>query len=138
MDVFVNYKQEILLKDSGGKNHIAIAKFDTGADNCSIDEALAKKLKLDGNIVGEAEIINANGSDDRPIIEIEIILKDREDISIKTYATLADRSNLDTPLLIGRNALQQEEGEEIRFFVDPNVEKVARQLKNIAEQIKKS
>lgn len=134
-NVVLNYMQKVLLRDANGKTNEIIAKFDSGADNCSLDETLAKNLGLDKNQVAEAEIINANGEDIRPVVEISFTLPEKE-ITIKTFATLADRSDLDSPFLVGRNALQPQEGEEetLKFLIDPK--KTASELYRIARYLK--
>ena len=125
-----------MIQDQDNRFHDVLAKFDSGADNCSLDEKLAEELGLNQNFVAEADIINANGSDKRPVIEILFQLKDNS-IKIKTYATLADRSDLDCPLLIGRNALQP--NEELRFLINPETafKKASKKLLYIATKIYK-
>lgn len=130
--IVVPYFLEVQLKDDKEKIHLVKAKVDSGADNCSIDENLAKKLGLceNNDIVAEADIVNANGIDKRPVIKINFIINDE---SIKTFATVADRGNLDCPLLIGRSALKNE---KFKILIDP-LQKVANQLKTIASFLKK-
>jgi len=135
MDILLPYMQSIEILGDNGEFVEVLAKFDSGADNCSLDETTAQKLGLNKNFIAEADIINANGTDKRPIIEIMLKLKDN-DIKIKTLATLADRSELDSVLLIGRNALQPTQ--DLRFLINPKsaaLKKTANMLKNIAKKL---
>lgn len=86
------------------------ARIDSGATKSSIDEQLAKQLGI-GPILGEKTIRNAHGSVKRKIVEVTILLSDKE---ITEKFTIADRSNLRFPVLIGRNVLRK------GFLIDPN------------------
>jgi len=85
------------------------ARIDTGATKSSIDIELAKKLNL-GPVIGNKTIKNAHGSVKRDLIEVEIKIAGK---LLREKFTLADRSNLKYPLLIGRNILQHD------FLIDP-------------------
>ncbi|RME52275.1 hypothetical protein D6783_05350 [Candidatus Woesearchaeota archaeon] len=87
----------------------ATAKVDTGATKSSLDVHLAAKLKL-GPIIETRLVKNANGNKVRPIIEACIIIRGRE---LCAQFTLADRSHLKYPVLLGQNILKN------GFLIDP-------------------
>lgn len=125
------YLDVVILGSPDVESHTVSAKVDSGADNCSLDIRLAQKLGLAEaeEVVAEADIINANGVDKRPVVEIEFEL---EGIKIKTLATIADRTNLDCPFLIGRSALKND---EVRFLIDP-LKRASSNLKKLAKNIR--
>lgn len=132
-DIIVPYFLPVHLKNDEGKEIVVEAKVDSGADNCSLDEKLAKELGLNDHddVVAEADIVNANGVDKRPVIQIHFNLGGEE---IKTLATVADRSELDCPFLIGRSALKND---NVRFLVDP-LKKIAYDLRKLASQLRET
>ena len=83
------------------------ARIDTGAVRSSIDRNLAEGLGLleKENILWERRYAyrSAAGKQSRPVIGIKMRLAGR---IIKTSASVANRSRLSTPLLVGRNDLQ--------------------------------
>ncbi len=79
------------------------ARIDTGASMCSIDENLAKELKL-GPKVRDRKVKSATGRTIRPVFRIRIKLKNRE---FEAEFTVIDRSHMKYPMLIGRNILKQ-------------------------------
>jgi len=94
--------------DNKSSMHVQ-ARIDSGATKSSIDINLAKKLGL-GPVIGEKAIRNAHGRAVRQLIKVSI------DIAGKTITekfTLADRSGLRFPVLIGRNILKK------GFLIDP-------------------
>ena len=91
------------------KKELVKARIDTGATKSSIDQDLAKKLGL-GPIVGEKTVRNAHGTAKRKIVELTIQIADK---IITEEFTIADRSNLRFPMLIGRNILRHD------FLIDP-------------------
>ena len=129
-DVVVPYYMNVNLYDDKGEKVSVVAKIDSGADNCSIDEKLAKDLGLSDrdDILAEADIANANGVSKRPVIRIEFEVSE---YNIETVATVSDRSSLDCPLLIGRSALKHD---SVRFLINP-LEKAATLLKRVASRI---
>lgn len=86
-----------------------LARIDTGAAKSSIDSKLVYKLKL-GPVLSVKKVSNAHGTTLRPVIEAEIKIKRKK---IKSLFTVADRSHMKYPILIGRNVLRQ------GFLIDP-------------------
>lgn len=79
------------------------ARIDSGATKSSIDINLAEQLGL-GPVIGEKTIRNAHGRVTRKLIEVTIELAEK---TITEKFTLADRSTLRFPVLIGRNILKK-------------------------------
>lgn len=79
------------------------ARIDTGASKSSIDEQLAKELGL-GPVLGEKKIRNAHGSSSRKFVDVTIELAGRK---FTEHFTIADRSSMRFPVLIGRNILRK-------------------------------
>jgi alpha-L-glutamate ligase-like protein len=80
------------------------AKVDTGAWRTSIDRNLAKSLGLltKENILWAKTYKSVLGAERRPVINITFYLGGRK---IRTIASVADRSNLRSQLIIGRRDL---------------------------------
>lgn len=100
-----------------GKKRIkAKARVDTGALRSSIDRELAREAGLlkDDNILWRNKYAyrSASGKQSRPVIGLTFRLAGRK---IKTSASVADRSKLTTPVLIGRQDLAG-------FLVNPSEE----------------
>lgn len=89
------------------------ARVDTGAVRSSIDKDLAEKLGLlsKSNILWKDrfEYRSASGLQVRPVVGIEFTVAGRK---IKSSVSVANRSKLSTPFLIGRNDM-------IGFLVNP-------------------
>ncbi|MBI4267987.1 MAG: ATP-dependent zinc protease, partial [Chloroflexi bacterium] len=87
-----------------------VARIDTGADSSSIDERFAVSLGFIPNREETRKIVTEVGTTERPTIRLRYFLGNRE---ISTQATVTDRSNLATRVLIGKSDLQG-------FVVDPS------------------
>ena len=85
------------------KNITVLARIDTGAKRCSIDKKLADKIGV-GKIRTYKTVRSALGKTTRPLVKIKLKLKGK---AFYSYCTLADRSRLKYPALIGRNVLRQ-------------------------------
>tara|TARA_B100000315_G_C14354280_1_gene485440 strand:+ start:390 stop:713 length:324 start_codon:yes stop_codon:yes gene_type:complete len=86
------------------------ARIDTGARRCSIDRELAKKIGL-GPVVGQRRYRSAHGKSSRPVVQGDILIKGK---NVPVLINLADRSHMQYPLLIGREALKE------GFIINPN------------------
>jgi hypothetical protein len=95
-----------------GQRHqrTALARIDTGAHSNSLDRDLAKELGM-GPVVKTAIVKSAIGSHSRPVVMLEIRLAG---VRIRGRFTLADRTRMKYPVLIGRNILRN------GFLIDPN------------------
>lgn len=97
------------------KEYLTRAKIDTGALSTSIDERLAKKLKITDIILSEEDTIqikkvsSALGEEERVYFPLSFILAGEK---INTYASITDRSDQKYPILIGRRDLK-------RFLINP-------------------
>lgn len=111
--------EEIYVKSGEGKKVKIQAKIDTGAWSSAIDTKLAQKLGLytKGQALWYRKKISALGSEDRPVIEITMWLAGKR---IKTMMTVADRSQLTFPVIIGRTDLDG-------FLVNPEIDPSRRQ-----------
>ncbi|MFC1768323.1 RimK/LysX family protein [Nanoarchaeota archaeon] len=91
------------------KTHSCLARIDTGATKSSIDSNLAKDLEL-GPIVASKLVRSAHGKKRRPVIMVKIELTGK---NIEEEFTIADRSHMKYPVLIGQNILKD-------FIIDPS------------------
>ena len=102
----LNTQEEVKIRAKNGKRISVLAKIDTGAFRSSIDRGLASQLGLlaKDNILWQNKFAyrSAIGHQTRPVIGLTFWVAGRK---IKTSASVADRSKMKTPLLIGRNDL---------------------------------
>ncbi|MBI2934261.1 MAG: hypothetical protein HYY29_01700 [Chloroflexi bacterium] len=105
--VLLGAKERVKLMAPGGEVEV-VAKIDTGADYSSLDRSLALSLAYKAGD-RKTRITGGNGSKMRETAKVKFMLAGRE---ITTRVTLADRSGLSTPMLIGRNDMAG-------FTVDP-------------------
>ena len=87
-----------------------LARIDSGATASSIDLNVAAKLEL-GPITRSKVVKSASGIGKRPIVMAKIII---QGVEMEEEFTLADRSHMTYPLLIGQNVLRKGE-----FMIDP-------------------
>ncbi len=87
-----------------------VARIDSGAITSSIDTTLAKELGL-MNIIRHKTIKSASGVESRPIIQIKVSM---HGMILEDQFTVADRSHMTYPMLIGQNILKKG-----RFLIDP-------------------
>lgn len=106
--------EEISLKTGDGKRIKLRAKIDTGAWSSAIDIKLAKKIGLysKSKVLWYRKKISALGQEERAVIEVTFWLAGRR---IKTTMTVADRSKLTFPIIIGRTDLDG-------FLVNPEID----------------
>lgn len=105
----IGFIEKVSCLSSDGDMITVKARIDSGATKSSIDQELAQKLGLT-TIVGEKTIRNAHGTAKRKLIEMTIEIANK---TITEKFTLADRSTLRFPVLIGRNILKK------GFLIDP-------------------
>jgi len=94
-------------------NEEVVARIDSGATASSIDIELSDKLGL-GPITRTKIVKSASGTKRRPIIIVKVKIGNKE---IEEEFTLADRSHMTYPVLIGQNVLKDGD-----FLIDPNKE----------------
>lgn len=92
----------VILK--GNKRHAVKAKVDTGATKSSIDIKLASEFKL-GPILDSKVIKSAHGIMRRAIVAVDIELAGKK--LYKVQFSIADRSHMKYPALIGQNILKK-------------------------------
>ena len=105
----VGLVESVLIMTQNGGEQVS-ARVDTGATKSSIDQKLATRLQL-GPLKGSQLIKSAHGHSFRPILEITLNFKGK---LIKSSVTVADRSHMQYPLLIGQDILKTG-----NFLVDP-------------------
>ncbi len=86
------------------KKHLVHAKIDTGAWKTSIDKELAQRLGIldESNILWTKVYKSSLGKEVRKVVNLTFYLAGTK---ISTIANVANRSNLRTPLIIGRKDL---------------------------------
>jgi alpha-L-glutamate ligase-like protein len=108
--------ERVKIYPPGKKAKFVDARIDSGALRSSIDKNLAEDLGLltEENILWRKRYAyrSASGRQSRPVIALTMRLAGRK---IKTSASVADRSKMAAPMLIGRNDLQG-------FLVNPNLD----------------
>lgn len=107
----IGAKEKVLLITPRGDTEVE-AKIDTGAGYSSIDEVYARALGLVPDETEKVRIITDSGEVMRATIRLRFIIGNRE---VSSIATVADRTNFETRLLIGRFDLEG-------FVVDPSRE----------------
>jgi hypothetical protein len=105
--------EKITVLGNNNQEEIVIARIDTGATSSSIDLNLASKLQL-GPITKTKVVKSASGIKKRPFIKVRIKLNEQ---IIEEEFTLADRSHMTYPVLIGQNILKMG-----NFLIDPKKE----------------
>lgn len=99
--------EQITLSHEGNERVIE-AKLDTGAFRTSLDEELAKELGIP-LLPKKIFVQSASGQSYRPAVKITFSLAGKK---VTTTATIADRSHMSYPIIIGRRDLKG-------FYVDP-------------------
>ena len=102
--------EKIKVNGNNKKAKELTARIDTGATKSSMDITLASELKL-GPVITNKLVKSAHGVKLRPMIDVEITIAKKK---IKEKFTLADRSHMKFPVLIGQNILDK------GFLIDPN------------------
>mgnify|MGYP000243087601 CR=1 FL=1 len=95
---------------SDGNSTKVIAKIDTGAGVSSIDVGLAAELSL-GPLLKTEKVKSSLGVAKRAVVRAKITVKGK---TIESNFTIADRSRLKFPLLLGKNSLRK-----LGFLINP-------------------
>jgi len=104
--VKIRVSETVKVTDYDGKEHTVKVKVDTGADRTSIDTALAESFGLlrPENVLYEVEVENALGvHQKRQVVGITYTLAGK---TIKSTASVTDRSHLKKLMLVGRKDLK--------------------------------
>ncbi len=107
----VGLVEKIMIRGQSGRSRIVAGRIDTGATKSSIDETLATELQV-GPVVGTRIVRQAQGRQRRPVVHVKLRIKGR---MVEGDFTVADRSHMRFPVLIGQNILSQD------FLVDPSL-----------------
>lgn len=96
--------EKVQILDVKGYKHEFVAKIDTGAWRTSLDYELAKELGLTktSNVLWSKLVRSGLGKERRHVINLTYYLAGRR---VKTITSLAKRTNLRTPMIIGRKDL---------------------------------
>ena len=116
-DIVIKYRgktivgpvEHVRMIGPSGASRTVLARIDTGATKSSIDVRLAALLEL-GPILKTKLVKSASGKGRRAVVEAKLVLANKE---FKTEFTLADRSDMKYPVLIGQNILSK------GFLIDP-------------------
>ncbi|OGM18544.1 hypothetical protein A2686_03005 [Candidatus Woesebacteria bacterium RIFCSPHIGHO2_01_FULL_38_10] len=97
--------ETVKIVNAWGKKVKVTAKIDTGAWRTSINEGLASELGLlkDDNILWTKTVRSSFGKEKRPVINLSFWLAGRK---ITTPASIAKRTALKFPVIIGRKSLK--------------------------------
>lgn len=100
--MIVGAEERVLLFDSSGEEREVLAAVNTATSDVSIDRQLVTDLGYD---LSEAEIVTVltpAGLEKRPLVKLTVqFAGERHTI----FATVSDRTNLTTPLVIGKTVL---------------------------------
>jgi len=100
-DGVLGYTNAVRINGRAGATE-AIAKTDTGAKRTSIDTDLAGEIGA-GPLVGTTQVRSGTGTEVRPLVEVDVRLDGRWRT---VTASIADRSALSYPVLLGRDLLE--------------------------------
>ena len=100
----MSYTVDVVLESNTSKKWPVrcVAKLDTGAKRTSIDEELANFLRLEE--CGEITVSNAIGSQERKLVKLSLLWGDK---MYCVEASIVDRSNLSTPVILGCDIIGQ-------------------------------
>lgn len=101
--------ERVTIIGPSGKKKMVLARIDTGATKSSIDIRVAADLEL-GPILRSTTVKSASGTGVRPVVQASIEIKGKK---VSAGFTLADRSHMKYPILIGQDILLQD------FLIDP-------------------
>ena len=99
----VGEEERVEIWAAGGEESVEqIAKIDTGATFSSIDDDLARELKVDLEGAEIATITSAMGKEYRPLVPVRMEVAGE---TIDTKATVSSRDGMDNQVLVGRRDL---------------------------------
>jgi hypothetical protein len=107
--IIIGLTEKVIVKGES-QNREVIARMDTGATKSSIDVSLAAELRL-GPVIDSKLIRSAHGTKLRPVVEVNVEIKGK---ILRARFTVADRSQMRYPVLIGQNLLKN------NFLIDPS------------------
>ena len=107
--IIVGLTEKVIVKGESQSREV-IARMDTGATKSSIDVSLAAELRL-GPVIDSKLIKSAHGTKLRPVVEVNVEIKGK---ILQARFTVADRSQMRYPVLIGQNLLKN------NFLIDPS------------------
>ena len=108
--VILGVTEKVTIIGNNNKEEEVIARIDTGATSSSIDINLALKLSL-GPVTRLKVVKSASAVGKRQLIKAKVKI---HDIEMEEEFTLADRSHMTYPILIGQNILKKG-----NFLIDP-------------------
>lgn len=109
--VILGLSEEVTVLGNNQNEEQRTARIDTGATSSSIDIQLAEQLQL-GPVIKDKIVKSASGIKTRSVVLAKVKLNGS---IIEAEFTLADRSHMTYPILIGQNILIQG-----NFLIDPN------------------
>lgn len=107
----IGLTEKITIIGPDGKKKKMLARIDTGATKSSIDVKTAAGMRL-GPVSKATTIKSAIGTALRPVVEVEVIFCGKR---FRTEFTLADRSHMKYPVLIGQNMMK-----DGHWMIDPS------------------
>ena len=109
--IIIGLTEKITVMGPNGKKKRLLARIDTGATKSSMDVKTAAEMHL-GPISKTKMVRSAIGTALRPVVEVEVIFCGKR---FKAEFTLADRSHMKYPVLIGQNMMK-----DGHWMIDPS------------------
>ncbi|MBU0459441.1 MAG: RimK/LysX family protein [Nanoarchaeota archaeon] len=109
--VILGLTERVTIIGANGEKEVT-ARIDTGATASSIDISLAEELGLNATVDRFKIVKSASGTKKRSVVMVKIKLNGAV---IEEDFTLAERSHMTYPILIGQNILKKG-----NFLIDPN------------------
>ncbi len=108
--IILGLTEEIQVIGAQGTKEKVVARIDTGATSSSLDAHLSKRLGL--NATSKTKVVkSASGIRRRPVVQVYVLLCGE---AIAAEFTVADRSHMKYPVLLGHNILRKG-----HFLIDP-------------------
>ncbi len=99
----IGREETVTVSNPSGKREVEVlAKIDTGADRSSIDTKIAKQLGINLDSAKTIKIASSLGEERRPVVDLTLEFAGRR---ITTEATVADRSDRSSAMLLGQRDL---------------------------------